>query len=60
MLTGLPNDPMLMLSVVNTRLRDRYADLEALCDDLQVDCAELEEKLGMIDYTYDASSNQFV
>lgn len=59
MLTGLPNDPMLLLSVVNTKLRDYYPSLDALCDDMDVSREVLEEKLGMIDYIYDAERNQF-
>ncbi len=59
MLTGLPNDPMLLLSVVNTKLRDYYPSLDALCEDMEVSKKALEEKLGMIDYAYDAQRNQF-
>ncbi|MDO4440336.1 MAG: DUF4250 domain-containing protein [Eubacteriales bacterium] len=59
MLTGLPNDPMLLLSVVNTKLRDYYPSLDALCEDMEVSREVLEEKLGMIDYVYDAQRNQF-
>ena len=56
----LPNYPMLCLSVVNTRLRDHYANLEDLCEDLAVDKDTLITKLGTIDYVYDESINQFV
>ena len=59
MLTGLPKDPILLLSVVNTKLRDYYSSLDALCDDMGVSREVLEEKLGMIDYRYDAEKNQF-
>lgn len=59
MLTGLPKDPILLLSVVNTKLRDYYPSLDALCDDMDVSGEVLEEKLGMIDYRYDAEKNQF-
>lgn len=59
MLTGLPKDPILLLSVVNTKLRDYYPSLDALCDDMDVSREVLEEKLGMIDYGYDAEKNQF-
>lgn len=59
MLTGLPNDSMLLLSVVNTKLRDYYPSLDALCDDMDVSREVLEEKLGMIDYLYDEERNQF-
>ena len=59
MLTGLPKDPILLLSVVNTKLRDYYPSLDALCDDMDVSREVLEEKLGMIDYRYDAEKIQF-
>ena len=59
MLTGLPKDPILLLSVVNTKLRDYYPSLDALCDDMDVSREVLQEKLGMIDYRYDAEKNQF-
>ena len=60
MLAGLPGDPVILLGVVNTKLRDFYPSLEALCDDLEIDRDELSEKLDAIDYTYDAGRNQFV
>lgn len=60
MSAGLPRDPVMLLSVVNTKLRDYYSTLDVLCEDMQVDKQELIGKLGMIDYTYDAGSNQFV
>ena len=57
---NLPNDPLLLMSVVNTKLRDYYADLDALCDDLNEDRAALEEKLAAVGYIYDKQRNQFV
>ena len=60
MSAGLPGDPVMLLSVVNTKLRDYYSTLDVLCEDMQVDKQELIGKLEMIDYTYDAGSNQFV
>ena len=56
---SLPRDPMLLLSVVNTRLRDRYEDLEQLCDDLEADREELEAALAAVGYRYDPGLNQF-
>lgn len=56
----IPNDPVMLLSFVNLKLRDFYSDLEALCDDLDVSKTELEEKLAGIDYHYDRERNQFV
>lgn len=60
MFKNLPNDPMLCLSVVNTKLRDYYKTLDDLCQDLDVEKQLLIDKLGMIDYEYDAARNQFV
>lgn len=60
MSAGLPRDPVMLLSVVNTKFRDYYSTLDVLCEDMQVDKQELIGKLEMIDYTYDAGSNQFV
>lgn len=60
MLKNLPNDPMLCLSVVNTKLRDYYQDLDAMCQDLDIDKNLLIDKLKMIDYEYDSVKNQFV
>lgn len=57
---NLPNDPILLLSVVNTKLRDFYNDLDTLCQEMSVDKAKLIDKLADIDYQYDAKINQFV
>ena len=56
----LPKDPLLLMSVVNTKLRDYYSSLDALCDDLNEDRAALEGKLSAIGYRYDPQRNQFV
>lgn len=56
----VPKDPVMLLSFVNLKLRDFYSDLQTLCEDLEVDRRELEEKLAAIDYHYDGERNQFV
>ena len=56
----IPNDPIMLLSFVNLKLRDYYSSLEAMCDDLDVDQVQIVEKLGTIDYHYDAKQNKFV
>ena len=56
----LPEDPVMQLSFVNMKLRDQYASLDDLCDDLNVLSVELEEKLGEIGYFYNAKENRFV
>lgn len=55
----LPNDPVLLLSVVNMKLRDYYPSLDALCEDLMADREELEKKLSEIGYVYDREKNTF-
>lgn len=55
----IPQNPVMMLSYVNTKLRDEYDSLEALCDDLDVSQEEIIEKLASIDYHYDQQLNQF-
>ena len=59
-MSDLPKDPMLLLSVVNTKLRDFYPDLDALCEDMGISGEELAARLSVIDYEYDAGRNQFV
>ena len=56
----LPQDPVILLSYVNTKLRDDYPTLDALCDDLDADRAALETALHAIGYDYDAQQNRFL
>lgn len=60
MANGLPKDPMLLLSVVNTKLRDYYHNLDALCDDMNVEKEEIVNTLKNVDYEYDENRHQFV
>ena len=55
----LPNDPAMLLSFVNTKLRDFYGSLEEFCEEFDVDPNEIKEKLATIDYRYNAGKNQF-
>ena len=57
---ALPNDPILLLSVVNMKPREFYKNLDALCEDLDADKADLCAKLKAVGYEYDAQRNQFV
>ena len=59
-MTMLPKDPAMLLSVVNTKLRDFYDSVDSLCDDLDVARESIETSLAGIGYTYDAEKNQFV
>ena len=56
----LPKDPMILLSVVNTKLRNHYDSLDAFCQDIGIEKQELTDRLGQIDYEYMEERNQFV
>ena len=56
----LPQDPMILLSYVNTKLRDEYGSLDALCAALDADREELVCKLEAVGYTYDPEKNRFL
>lgn len=56
----IPKDPVMLLSFVNLKLRDFYPNVESLCEALDIDKGELEEKLAGIDYHYDREKNRFV
>ncbi len=56
----MPKDPVMLLSYLNTQLRDFYGSLEELCGALDADRSSLEEKLAAIDYHYDPEKNQFI
>lgn len=56
----LPQDPMILLSYVNTKLRDEYDSLDVLCDDLDTGREELVRRLEAVGYTYDEDKNRFL
>ena len=56
---SLPKDPVMLLSVVNTKLRDYYSNLEELAKAEEITVEEIENKLKMINYEYDETTNQF-
>lgn len=56
----IPQDPVMLLSYINTQLRDQYPTLLELCKSLNLDEQILKEKLATIDYLYDEEKNQFV
>ena len=56
----IPNDPMMLLSYVNTQLRDFYPDFAGFCKDQGLDAGAVAEKLRGIDYEYDETLNRFV
>lgn len=56
---SLPKDPVMLLGVVNTKLRDYYPNLEELAKAEGITVDEIVKKLAMINYVYDESHNRF-
>jgi len=57
---SLPKDPVMLLSVVNTKLRDFYPSLEELAAAEDTTAEEIIKTLQKINYEYDEERNQFV
>ena len=55
----LPSNPTILLSVINTKLRDVYSSLDELCNDLDESKEEIISKLKSIGYEYNSELNQF-
>ena len=56
----IPTDPAILLSYINTQLRDNYPSLEELAKSLSVDKEEIKTKLSAIGYEYNSELNKFV
>ena len=50
---------MILFSFVNTKLRDIYPSLDALCEDMHVSQKELLDKLGAAGFEYNPEQNKF-
>ena len=57
---NIPNDPAILLSYVNTKLRDDFPSLEELCKCLCVKRDLIENKLSALGYAYDREKNRFI
>lgn len=56
---SIPQDPIMLMSYLNTQLRDFYPSLEELCKSLDLEQGPLEEKLLAAGFRYDPARNQF-
>lgn len=62
---NLPKDPFLLLSVINTALRDKYTSFESLCDDIDFSSTsysgseDIKKALENVGFTYNPELNQF-
>ena len=57
---NLPNNPFVLISYINTKLRDNYSSLDDLVDDLDLNKDEIINALKSINYEYDESLNKFI
>ena len=55
----LPSDPDILLSYINTKLRDDYPSLDDLCESLDIEKDRLAENLLSAGHKYNVSTNQF-
>lgn len=56
---SLPNDEFMLLSVINTKLRDCYSSLDDLCDDMNESREEIERRLNSVGFEYNEELNKF-
>jgi hypothetical protein len=56
---NLPKDPMMLMSLINMKLRDFYPSLDALCEDMDIDKGQLLEKLASAGFEYNQNLNKF-
>lgn len=57
---NIPKDPVMLLSFINTQLRDFYPSMEELCRALSLSKEEIDRTLSSIDYIYDSEQNRYV
>lgn len=58
-MNNIPNDPIMLLSFINMKLRDNYSSFEILCEDMDISADEITEKLSAAGFEYDKEQNRF-
>ncbi|HCS87650.1 MAG TPA: DUF4250 domain-containing protein [Bacteroidales bacterium] len=56
---NLPNEPVMLLSVINMKLRDKYSSLDDLCEDMNISKSELTNRLSAAGFEYNPETNKF-
>ncbi len=56
---NLPADNYILLSLINTALRDEYSSLDILCEEEGLDAEEIKARLGEAGFVYDERGNAF-
>lgn len=57
---NIPSDPVILLSFINTQLRDNYPSLSEFCKANGIDENEITDKLSLIGYEYNPTNNRFL
>ena len=52
-------DPNILLSIINTKLRDEYSNIDDLCESLDYCKEEIDEILNSNGYYYSKELNQY-
>ena len=55
----LPEDPMMLYSFINMKLRDFYPSLDALCGDMNVEKEVIVRTLKRVGFEYNPERNRF-
>ena len=55
----MPDDPIVLLGIINMKLRDFYPNMVILCDDLELDFLEIDGILSGAGFSYDVPTNQY-
>ena len=55
----LPEDPMMLYSFINMKLRDFYPSLDALCEDMNVEKEVIVRTLKRVGFEYKPERNRF-
>lgn len=58
-MSAIPKDPMILLSYINTQLRDNYSSLEELCQAMDLDEDQIKKTLSDIGFEYEPEQNCF-
>ena len=58
-MSAIPKDHMILLSYINTQLRDNYSSLEELCQAMDLDEDQIKKTLSDIGFEYEPEQNCF-
>lgn len=56
---NLPQDPIILFSYINTKLRDEYDSLDKLCEEMNINKKQLLDKLKSAGFEYNSALNKF-